>query len=40
MAFIRDPSSRKPDASMPAFDQGRLNDSDLRALAEYLASLK
>jgi cytochrome c2 len=38
MAYIRDPKSRKPDAKMPP--QGKINDQDLRAVAEYLASLK
>ena len=35
---IRDPKSHKADARMPAFD--KINDEDLRSLAEYLASLK
>jgi len=39
MAFIRDPASQKPDSNMPGFE-GRINDADLRALAEYLTSLK
>jgi cytochrome c1 len=39
MAYIRDPKSQKPDAKMPKFE-GRIKDEDLRALAEYLASLK
>jgi mono/diheme cytochrome c family protein len=38
MAHIRNPKSHKPDSRMPAF--GNINDQDLRALAEYLASLK
>jgi predicted Zn finger-like uncharacterized protein len=39
MAFIREPTSKHPDSSMPGFE-GRINDDDLRVLAEYLASLK
>jgi cytochrome c1 len=38
MAYIRDPKSQKPNARMPTFPQ--IKDEDLRALAEYLASLK
>jgi hypothetical protein len=38
-AFILEPSSKKPDAKMPAFE-GKIEENDLRALAEYLASLK
>jgi len=37
--FIKDPSSVKERARMPKFE-GRINDDDLTALAEYLASLK
>src|SRR5262249_8740540 len=40
MAFIRDPKSQKPDARMPRFDDSKLSQQELRALAEYLASLK
>jgi mono/diheme cytochrome c family protein len=39
MAFIANPKSQKPDIKMPAFAQ-QLSQQDLRALAEYLASLK
>jgi mono/diheme cytochrome c family protein len=39
MEYVRNPLTHKPDARMPAFD-GKISDSDLRALAEYLASLK
>jgi len=39
MAYIRNPLSQKPDARMPSFE-GKISDSDLRALAEYLAGLK
>lgn len=39
MDYVRDPKSIKPDARMPAFGS-RLSDDELRALAEYLASLK
>ena len=38
MKFVRDPKSVKPEARMPA--QSRISDEDLRAVAEYLASLK
>jgi len=37
--LIRNPRSVKSNARMPSFD-GRLSQADLRALAEYLASLK
>jgi mono/diheme cytochrome c family protein len=40
MAHIRDPKAHKPQSRMPAFNDQRLNDADLRALAEFLASLK
>lgn len=36
---VRDPRSHKPDSRMPPFG-GKLKPDDLRALAEYLASLK
>lgn len=39
MDFVRNPKAINPDAKMPAFGD-RINDNDLRALAEYLASLK
>jgi cytochrome c553 len=35
---VRSPKSHRPDSTMPAF--GRLQPADLRALGEYLASLK
>jgi cbb3-type cytochrome oxidase cytochrome c subunit len=38
-AYVRDPKSQKPDSGMPPYD-GKINDSDLRALAQYLANLK
>jgi mono/diheme cytochrome c family protein len=37
--FIRKPQSKKAKARMPAFE-GKISEPDLRALAEYLASLK
>jgi cytochrome c553 len=39
MEHIRNPKVHKPDSRMPAFE-GKIKDDDLRALAEYLASLK
>src|SRR5262245_15581759 len=36
-AHIRNAKSHKPDSRMPAFE-GKINESDLRALAEYLGS--
>src|SRR5258708_354346 len=39
MAFIREPTSKKPRSRMPGFE-GKIAEADLRALAEYLASLK
>ena len=39
VGFIKDPASVKPGARMPPFD-GKIDDADLQALAEYLASLK
>lgn len=38
--YIRNPKSKKPDSKMPAFPAARISDTDLHALAEYLASLK
>jgi cytochrome c1 len=38
--FIRDPKSVKPEARMPPFDDHKINDAELRAVAEYLNSLK
>jgi mono/diheme cytochrome c family protein len=40
MKFVRDPHSLKPDARMPAFPASRIPDTELRALAQYLTSLK
>jgi hypothetical protein len=40
MAFIRDPKAVRPNARMRGFDENKLSEADLRALAEYLASLK
>jgi hypothetical protein len=37
--LILDPKSVKPDAKMPPYE-GKIKDDDLRAVAEYLASLK
>jgi hypothetical protein len=37
---VRDPKSQNPQSRMPRFDENRINDPDLRKLAEYLASLK
>jgi hypothetical protein len=37
---IRNPKSQEPRSRMPRFDENRINAQDLRALAEYLASLK
>jgi mono/diheme cytochrome c family protein len=39
MDYIRNPKSKKPNAKMPPFE-GKINEEDLRSLAEYLASLK
>jgi cbb3-type cytochrome oxidase cytochrome c subunit len=39
MVYIRDPKSKKPDSRMPPFGN-QINDDDLGALADYLASLK
>ncbi len=39
MDFIRNPKSKKANAKMPPFD-GKIKDDDLRAMAEYLESLK
>jgi cbb3-type cytochrome oxidase cytochrome c subunit len=37
--FIRNPKAVKPNSRMPAFED-RISPDDLKALAEYLASLK
>jgi len=39
MEHVRNPETHKPDSLMPKFGD-KINDKDLRALAEYLASLK
>ncbi|HEV3143589.1 MAG TPA: c-type cytochrome [Gemmataceae bacterium] len=38
--YVRNPKSVRPEARMPSFDETKIKDSDLKALAEYLASLK
>jgi len=38
-AFIKDPSSQKPGSRMPAFG-GKIPDSDIQAISNYLSSLK
>lgn len=38
IAYLRDPRSKKPNSRMPPFD--KLKEEDLRALAEFLVSLK
>jgi hypothetical protein len=40
LKYIRNPKTLKPEARMPSFDERKINDKDLRALAEYLHSLK
>jgi cbb3-type cytochrome oxidase cytochrome c subunit len=40
MAHIRNPKSHKQQSRMPAFGPEKINDENLKALAEYLASLK
>jgi hypothetical protein len=37
---VRNPKSIKEDSGMPAQPEGKISDADLRAVAEYLASLK
>jgi mono/diheme cytochrome c family protein len=39
MAHIRNPKAHKSQSRMPPFE-GKIHENDLRALAEYLASLK
>lgn len=39
MNYVRDPKAVKPNSKMPPF-QGKIRDEDLRAIAEYLASMK
>jgi mono/diheme cytochrome c family protein len=38
--FIRNPKGYKPNVRMPAYDESKMSDADLSALAEYLGSLK
>lgn len=40
VAYVRDPKSKKPDSGMPPFEPQKLSDSELRAVGEYLTSLK
>ena len=40
MQHIRNPQAHKPQSRMPAFGPEKINDEDLKSLAEYLASLK
>jgi cbb3-type cytochrome oxidase cytochrome c subunit len=37
--YIQDPKSVKADSKMPKFE-GKMSEEDLKALVEYLASLK
>jgi cytochrome c1 len=37
--FIKDPKAVKPQSRMPSF-AAKLSDDDLKAVAEYLATLK
>jgi cbb3-type cytochrome oxidase cytochrome c subunit len=39
MEHIRKPKAHKPNSRMPPYE-GKISDDDLRAVAEYLASLK
>lgn len=38
-AHIKNPKTHKPSSTMPSFE-GKISDADLKALSEYLASLK
>jgi mono/diheme cytochrome c family protein len=40
MAVVRDPRSQNIGRGMPAFGEEKISDTDLRALAQYVASLK
>ena len=40
MKYVRNPKSVKADAKMPPFDANKIKDADLKALADYLVSLK
>ena len=37
---VRNPKAHKPESRMPAYGEDRINNEDLQALAEFLASLK
>jgi mono/diheme cytochrome c family protein len=37
---VRDPQSHKPQSRMPKFPEAKINDADLKSLADYLAGLK
>lgn len=39
IAHIKNPKQHKPDSRMPAFE-GKISESDLKVLAEFLAGLK
>ncbi len=39
-AFVRDPRAQKPNARMGKLDENQVSSSDLKLVAEYLASLK
>ena len=39
-AKIRDPQATKPQSRMPKHDEGKINEDDMKALVEYLSSLK
>lgn len=39
IAHVKDPKTHNPGSRMPAY-QGKINDTDLKALGAYLASLK
>jgi hypothetical protein len=40
MVYVRNPRTVNPDSRMPGYNDKKINDDDLRALAEYLNSLK
>jgi cbb3-type cytochrome oxidase cytochrome c subunit len=37
---IRNPKAHKPQSRMPPFGENKINDADMRALTDYLASLR
>ena len=39
-AHIRNPKAHKPESRMPPFGENKINDADMKALTDYLASLK